>query len=432
MDEIDTRSSDVAIVGGGPAGISAALQLAACPGLQVDLFEYEPELGGIPQSAHIFFGMRDQRRMTTGPAYVRRLVRRLEQTATAVHTGSTVVEIQPDPAGRTHRVFVAGSAGLACYRCRFLVLATGCYESSRENRLLAGTRPAGVMTTGTLQKLVNLRHLVPGRRAVILGSEHVALSAAMTLNRAGVRIQALVEPDRHLHTYPAAAGAFARWLRFPVYTQTAVRAVRGKDRVQGIELTHPGGRGTIHVPCDTVVVTGRFRPESALILQTGILEDPRSGGPVVDLDLRTAIPGIYAAGNVLRGANMHDLCALEGRRAARGIIADLEGRETAGGRGVSIIPEGAVRFAVPQKIMPDRLGNFRTSVFRAGPTFQVNRTLRHATMAAISGGRTLWRKTYRRLLANTSVPLPVERFDWQGVDPVRGIRLKCLPGAGDR
>ena len=425
MPEMVHKSCDVAVIGGGPAGISTCLELANTRSLNVHLFENESRLGGIPRSAHVFFGMRDLKRLYTGTAYARQLENRIEKTGTTIHTRSTVMEIKPDKTGNAHQIFVASADGLVCYTCRFVVLATGCFEQSRESRRTPGTRPAGIMTTGTLQKLVNLGHLQPGRRAIILGSEHVALSAAMTVKCAGMMIQGLVEEDRQLHTYLSGAKILGHGLCFPIFKNTAVKSICGKNRVTGIVLVNRSDGHECHVTCDTIIVTGRFRPESALIMDTGIQEDPNSLGPMVDLNLMTTIPGIYAAGNILRGANMHDLCALEGRQAAAGIIDNLTTKSRASAHLFSFIPEGPVRFVVPQKILTGQLDRFQSSWFKPGVTFQVDSTLRHPTMEATCNGVTIWRKTYSRLLANTAIPLPVEKFNWHQGSFDKSVRLKC-------
>ena len=142
--------------------------------------------------------------------------------------------------------------------------------------------------------------------AIVKSGSTVALSAAMTLRHAGLKVQALVEEDPDLHTYPSVANMLAHGLRFPIFKNTAIKSICGKNRVTGIVLASRSNGHECHVACDTIIVTGRFQPESALIMETGIQVDPLSRGPVVDLGLMTTLPGIYAAGNILRGANMHE------------------------------------------------------------------------------------------------------------------------------
>lgn len=415
----------MAVIGGGPAGLSACLELAAAGNLNVVLFENEPELGGIPRSCHLFFGMRDLHQIHTGAGYARRLVRRIERTNTRIHTDATVLEIHPGRPGDPHELVAASPGRLMHYRCRFVLLATGCYEGARESRLIPGTRPSGILTTGSLQKMVNLKGITPGRRAVVIGTEHVAFSAVLTLRRAGTEILAMVEEDPKPHTYPLLALGMSRWMHFPVFLNTSVKAIGGTGRVEGLELIHRSRGHRRHLPCDTVIVTGKFRPESSLIHQTGVEKDSLTEGPLVDTDLMTSVTGIFAAGNVLRGANMHDLCALEGRHAARSILTRWRKRRDSEEFTFLIRPEAPIRFVVPQKILLSGVKWHRTSFLCPAVTFQVAQTLKWATIEAYSGKRRIWRKTYPRLLADTAVPLPVERFDWSAADGCRDIRLAC-------
>lgn len=416
---------DVAIVGGGPAGITAGLELSKSSNLHMALFDGEPELGGMPRSCHVFFGMRDQRRLYTGPAYTRRLNSLIRKTAVDIHTESRVLNIIPGNPRAPHQINVLSPKGLTFYESRFLLLATGCFESSRSARHIPGTRPAGILTTGTLQDLVNLRRLKPGKRALIIGSEHVALSSVLTLRRAGISIAGMVEEDPKLQSYPWAATATARFFNFPIYRNTSVKAVLGDKRVEGVQLVKQTDQESFQVDCDTVIITGKFRPDSSLIDDTPIEQDPSSLGPVVDMNLMTSVPNIFAAGNVLRGADMHDLCALEGKMAARSIMKKLGSHRTQTDKSIRLRAESPIRHVVPQKIEP---GQIRRRLFWKlfpWPAFQVERSLRNPIIEAWSGNHKIWKRSYRKLIANFRIPLAVDKFDWNGADWKKGVILKA-------
>ena len=415
---------DVAVIGGGPAGISACVELAKTVKLKIALFESETELGGMPRSCHIFFGMRDRKRMYMGPAYAQKLDSLIRKTSVEIHTGSTVLHIIPGNPGQVHRLDVVSPEGFRSYESRFIILAMGCFESSRHARRIAGARPAGIFTTGTLQELVNLRRLKPGKRAVIIGSEIVALSSVLTLKRAKVSIVGMVEEYPELQTYAILADPMKRFFGFPIYKDTSITAILGNNKVEGIELVRGKDQETFQLACDMIILTGRFRPDSVLIENTPIEQDPSSLGPVVDMNFRTAVPNIFAAGNLLRGADMHDLCALEGKLAARSIVRVLESGDVDQGRCVSIRAKRPIRYIVPQKIAPAQIRKRLLSKLFPWPAIQVERTLRNPVIEAWSGKEKIWEASYRKLIANTRYPIPVEKFDWQRVDPDKGIRLQ--------
>jgi thioredoxin reductase len=421
---------DVAVIGGGPAGISACLDLSAYAGLKLALFEGEQELGGMPRSCHIFFGFRDRKRIYTGPSYARKLDKLIRNTGTLIHTGSRVLSICPGGPGEAHELHVLSPEGPKSFRSRFILLATGCFESSRSERLLPGTRPSGIFTTGTLQQLVNLRHLKPGNRALIVGSEHVALSSVLTLRRAGTCIAGMVEKDDEVHTYASGATLMSRLFGFPILKNATIHRIIGNRRVEGVEMLVGGYGQVLQMECDMIVMTGRFRPDSSLIDGTPIEKDPSTLGPSVDTNFMTSVPNIFAAGNVLRGADMHDLCALEGRLAAQEILRRMQTVRTGTLPSVSARAERPVRYVVPQRItpMPKRL----LSKFLPWPEIQLERTLVRPTLEAWSGKERIWQGSYRRLIGSNRVAIPIEKFRWDRVDPGLGVTLRVTQGHSHR
>ncbi|MCC6611789.1 MAG: FAD-dependent oxidoreductase [Burkholderiales bacterium] len=424
MPEPQARTLDVAIIGGGPAGVSACLQLAKTGNFRVALFESEADLGGIPGSCSGLFGLRDQRRIYTGPGYAKHLNRLARGTAADIHVNATVMRLIPGREGEFHHIQVASPEGFRLYAARAILLATGCYESPRDARLISGPRPAGIFTTGALQQLVTRHRLTPGARALIIGSEHIALSCAFTLRQVGTSIAGMVEEDDELQTSSLLSRCISGALCFPVFRGTRVHAISGVKRVEAVELIteRTGERKLVH--CDSLILTGRFRSYSPLIDQTEIDYDPATFGPVVDMNLMTSVPGIFAAGNILRGADMHDLCALEGRRAARCIAAHLETGGSKSSETVRIVAEAPIRHVVPQRLEPELVRSYRSTLFRPGPSVQLSRTARVCVLEAWSGSQLVWRRRYSKLIANTRILMPFDEFDWSCVDRTKGIVLK--------
>jgi thioredoxin reductase len=419
---------DVAVVGGGPAGISACLELSKHADLRIALFEVDSTLGGLPRTSHLrFFGFRDLKRAYTGSGYARILSRLILNTSVSVHTEATVLRIIPGISGKGHVLEVLSPSGLNGYECRHLLLATGCFETSQPARLIPGTRPAGILTTGALLQLVNDHGAKPGERGLIIGSEHVALEAILTLRRAGTSIVGLVEPGAEVQTYRLIAKAASAMLGFPIFEDTTIGRIVGDKRVEGVELVTKG-KGNLFVACDTVIITGRFRAYAPLLDETPIEQDPLTFGPVVDTRLMTSVPNILAAGNILRGAEMHDLCALEGRQAAHTILETTSKSESEPAKCIRIAGEDPIRYVVPQRIIKSQIKRRHLPWLHPAVALQTAYTLRKPVLEAWSNGERIWHRSFRRLIGNTRVALPLHEFAWDKVDSEEGITVTVRGG----
>jgi len=309
------------IVGGGPSGLAAAIELRGLGIEPVTVIERERQAGGIPRhSDHTGFGLRDLRTVLSGPRYAERY-REL-----AVNAGVEVIaETMVTGWEGQLRMKLTGPDGRREVEPPAVVLATGCRERPRSARLIPGSRPAGVMTTATLQQIVHLGGQKVGRRAVIVGAEHVSFSAVATLAHAGASVAGLVtELPRHQSLAAFRAGAAVRY-RAPVWSRTAVSAIHGNERVESVELTELDSGSTRSVDCDLVIFTADWIPDHELAVMAGCELDPGSLGPLVDPALRTTRRGVFAAGNLLHPAETADVCALDGRHVAPSVAAYLHG-----------------------------------------------------------------------------------------------------------
>jgi thioredoxin reductase len=306
------------IVGGGPSGLAAAIELRGLGIEPVTVIERERQAGGIPRhSDHTGFGLRDLRTVLSGPRYAERY-RELAMDAGVEVLAETMVT---DWEGG--RLKLTGPAGRREVEPPVVVLATGCRERPRSARLIPGSRPAGVMTTATLQQLVHLGGQKVGRRAVIVGAEHVSFSAVATLAHAGASVAGLVTKlPRHQSLAAFRAGAAVRY-RAPVWSRTAVSAIHGNERVESVELTELESGRTRSVDCDLVIFTADWIPDHELAVMAGCDLDPGSLGPLVDPALRTTRRGVFAAGNLLHPAETADVCGLDGRHVAPSVAAYL-------------------------------------------------------------------------------------------------------------
>ncbi|MEU9089431.1 FAD-dependent oxidoreductase [Streptomyces sp. NPDC087901] len=300
------RTVDVLVVGAGPAGLGAAAELAASGVRRVEVLEREQSAGGIPRHCHhAGFGSSRPNGGTNGPEYARRSTAAATRAGATLRTGITVTGW----AG-PRTLDVTGPGGLERITARAVVLATGARERPRSARLVPGTRPAGVYTTGELQQAVHVHHQHVGTRAVIVGDEAVSIAAAGTLRAAGVEVVARVT-DRP----PVLPAALGPRQGAPLLTRTTVTALTGRTRLTGVAVRHQDGRTTT-LPCDTVVFTGDWIPDHELARRGEVPLDPGTRGPAHDAAFRTQAPGVFAVGNLLHAVESAGTAAAEGRALA--------------------------------------------------------------------------------------------------------------------
>jgi thioredoxin reductase len=289
------------IVGGGPSGLSAAVELRRLGVGEVIVHEREQHAGGIPRHTdHLGFGIRDLHRLMTGPRYALALIERARGAGVELRVGSPIFALDDIDADA-------------------VVLATGVRERPRAARLVPGDRPAGIFTTGSLQQLVMAGQRV-GTRAVIVGAEHVSFSAIITLAHARCRAVAMVTPlPRHQSIWPLKlVAATAR--RVPVLTGVEIAEIVGRHRVEHVLLTD--GRS---IECDTVVFTGDWIPDNELARRSGMTMSPTINGPVVDASFRTSRPAVFAIGNLVHRVASADRCALDGKTVAAAVARSMAG-----------------------------------------------------------------------------------------------------------
>jgi thioredoxin reductase len=384
------------IIGGGPSGLAAAIELRNLGIEPVTVIERELEAGGIPRhSDHTGFGLRDLRTVLSGPRYASRYRELAEELAVEVMTETMVTGWE----GQL-RLKLTGPDGRREVEPPAVVLATGCRERPRSARLVPGSRPAGVMTTSTLQQLVYLRGQRVGRRAVIVGAEHVSFSAVATLAHAGASIVCLVtELPKHQSLAAFRAGAAVRY-RAPVWSRTAVSAIHGAERVESVELTELDSGLTRSVDCDLVIFTADWIPDHELAVMAGCDLDPGSLGPLVDPALRTTRPGVFAAGNLIHPAETADICALDGRHVARSVAAYLRGAREWPSR-VRVIARDPVAWVAPNLLLLAGQDPPRDRFLLRSREF-----VRRARIGVAQDGRELWRGRVGRLIPGRSAHIP--------------------------
>jgi NADPH-dependent 2,4-dienoyl-CoA reductase/sulfur reductase-like enzyme len=340
----DTFDTDVAIVGGGPAGIAAALALRQRGVARVIILEREGEAGGVPRHCgHPPFGMREFGRILSGPAYAARLQLEAVRAGIEIRTNTSVTALHPG--GQLSLTTPDGMSELAASR---VILATGVREMPRSARLIAGDRPLGVLNTGTLQHAIYIEQLKPFRRPLIVGTELVSLSAVLTCRKAGIRPVAMVEAaSRPTARWPMAL--FPRLLGIPMHYGAEVVDIRGRSRVEAVTLRLADG-AMRDIACDGVLLTGRFVPEAALARLSHLDVDTGSGGPSIDQFGRCSDPAFFAAGNLLRPVETAGWSYREGRRIGGIVADDLAGRLAPAARTIQIARGEGLKLVVPQRI----------------------------------------------------------------------------------
>ncbi|MFA5123437.1 FAD-dependent oxidoreductase [Zavarzinia sp.] len=363
-----TVTCDVAIVGGGPAGLGAATELIRLGVERVVVLEREAKAGGIPRHClHSPFGLREFGRLMRGPAYAECLADTAARAGAEIRLGATVTALEPGGS-----LAAVDHAGPFRVEARRVLLATGAREASRAARLVTGARPLGIVTTGALQAMVHLKKRKPFERPLVVGSELVSFSALLTCRSAGIRPAAMIEAGpRTVARWPSRLLPLA--LGVPLLFESRITAIRGTTRVESVDILQ--GRRQRTIECDGVLFTGAFLPEASLARLGPLAVDRGSGGPSIDQFGRCSDGAYFAAGNLLRPVETAGQCWREGVRAARAIAADLAG-ELPAEAGVPLAIAGALRYAVPQRIV-------------AAPAERSGRRLQIRVPAAVKGRLTL-------------------------------------------
>lgn len=372
----------VLIIGAGPAGLAAAAALAQRGIAGVRIVDREPEPGGIPRFCpHPTFGIADYLRPMPGPSWINRLVARIDQRQLSLNT--TVTAISSDL-----EVSLSDHDGESQLRPERILLTTGIRETPRSARLISGDRPLNVITTGALQRMVATGQPLPFRRPLIVGTELVSFSAALTLRDQRIRAVAMVESGERIRARRPADLLTRLFLGIPVMTGHSVVSINAEARNASLlrSVTLRGHNQQLReINCDAVIFTGEFVPEASLLAAQPSLMNAASGGPGIDQCWRLENQRIYAAGNVLRGVETAGWSAAEGKAAGLALADDLEGRLPVPVRRIPLLARDAVKLVSPSAIAvpgpaPDQL-------------HMCVRMARAATgrLTLSADGRTLWR-----------------------------------------
>ena len=387
---------DIAVIGGGPAGLAAAIRARKEGAEKVLVIERDVELGGILQQCiHDGFGLHRFGKRMSGNEYAQNFIDELETTDIEVLLDTMVLEVTQD------KVIYAcnNKDGMMEISCKAVILAMGCRERTASQIQLMGYRPAGVLTAGAVQRYINMEGYLPGKKAVILGSGDIGLIMARRMTLEGMEVKGVYE------VMPSPGGLTRNIVQclddydIPLHLSTTVAKVHGKKRIEGVTVAKLDENRQIipgteeYIECDLLVLAVGLIPENELSVGCGIELDPRTRGPILDNHFMTSVPGIFACGNVAVVFDLVDYVSQSGEIAAAAAVSYINGKLTCGedAEYVKTVPAGNVNFIVPQKIVkgeecevqlymrvkrPDK-----KAVLEVSEDGQVTQTARHAFVA---------------------------------------------------
>ena len=391
------KAIDLLVVGAGPAGLAAAIAAKKAGVMDLLVLEREEEPGGIlNQCIHNGFGLHRFREELTGPEYAQRDIREARDLGIPVRCGTMVLDITPDK----EVTLVSREKGLEIFRARAVILAMGCRERPRGALAIPGTRPAGVFSAGTAQKIVNMMGYMPGHDVVILGSGDIGLIMARRMTLQGAKVRACVE------LMPYSSGLNRNIVQclddyeIPLMLSHTVIDVKGRGRVESVTIARVGEDrlpipGTEQeIPCDTLLLSVGLIPENELSLGIGVTISATTQGPVVDNRFQTNVPGVFACGNVLHVHDLVDFVSAESTQAGEAAARYLGGYEDTGATEVRVVDGPGIRGTVPQRLLlpqgeigeglemmfrPDRVYNNCFLTIKAGEAVLVSQRRRILT-----------------------------------------------------
>ena len=385
------KQIDVTVIGGGPGGLAAAIA-AKKAGAEVLLIEREARLGGIlKQCIHDGFGLMRFHEKLSGPEYVERFIQEFNQLEITSEVLTYVTKIERKE--NLFEITYVNQKGVSSLLSKTIVLATGCRERTARQVFIHGTRPAGVLTAGTAQHLVNLQGIMPAKKCVILGSGDIGLIMARRLTLEGAEVLGVYEAKSMPSGLTRNLVQCLEDFGIPLHLSTTVTRVFGADRLEAVEISkvdeqmRPIAGTEKRIECDALILSVGLIPENEIAESIGTEMDRRTKGPSVDETLMTSVPGVFVCGNALHANDLVDYVSESGETAGAAAAAYAGGEHAC----IKTEADASLQYLVPQRIRTDSEEKTITLYFRTA------KPMKKARFVISDGNKELFSRTFAHL-----------------------------------